>query len=104
MHGMAAAALNAPELMLDEKEAKQIATATAEVARHYNVSVDPKTLAWMQFGWAVSCVYGPRVVAIVMRKKSEKEAAKSAPTPPDEPEVPNADTTGFPNAAGLPTS
>jgi hypothetical protein len=106
MHAMAAGAFDTPELALDDDEAKQIANATAEVAKHYSVNIDPKTLAWMNFGWAVSCVYGSRVVAITMRRRNEKEAAKKAkqnfasPTADEETPAP-VHSTGFPPADAL---
>lgn len=97
---MAAGAFNAPELLLDDAEAKQVSNAIGEVAKHYSVNVDPKTLAWLNLGWAVSCVYGSRVVAIGMRKRNEAKAEKERKAA-DEKEAKADNITGFPKADAL---
>jgi hypothetical protein len=61
-------------LALDESEARELAKAAAEVQKHYDSVIDPKTLAWVQLGMVAASVYGPRVIAINFRHKAEKAA------------------------------
>lgn len=79
MHAIAAGALSAPELAIDGEEAKLIAGATAEVARHYNIAPDEKTQAWINLAMALGAVYGPR--AFVMLNKPKRSAATAAAAP-----------------------
>lgn len=52
--------MHEPLLKVDEAEAKAVAEAVAEVAKHYNVAPDPKTQAWINLALIVGTVYGPR--------------------------------------------
>jgi hypothetical protein len=61
-----------PELALDPDEAKELAKAAAEVQKHYDTVIDPKTLAWVQLGMVAASVYGPRMIAVNIRLKNEK--------------------------------
>lgn len=72
LHAMAAAATHTPELELDKDEANKLAVAGSEVAAHYAVNVDPKILAWINFGAALGMIYGTRIIAINARKGREK--------------------------------
>lgn len=76
IHGMMAAALKTPELALEKDEAQAMATAIAEVSRHYPMTIDPKTMAWINLASCASMVYGPRLYMISTRKNGEKEKAK----------------------------
>lgn len=60
------------ELQIDDAESKALAAAVAGVAAHYNVTADPKTIAWVNLASALGMVYGPRVAAIRMRRKFDK--------------------------------
>lgn len=71
MHQIMAAAIKTPELVLDEKEAKAMADAIAEVARYYPMTIDPKTLAWINLASCSAMIYGPRIYLISARKKEE---------------------------------
>jgi hypothetical protein len=68
LHAMAAAKI-APELQLSESEAAAMAAAIGAVAEHYDLTIDPKTQAWVQLGFIVFAVYGPRAVAIAQRTR-----------------------------------
>lgn len=69
-----AGVLKSPGLILTEAEAHQLAEATANVSRHYNVQATQKTLDWINFCTCVTLIYGTRVMAASKRKKEEAEA------------------------------
>ena len=77
-HQMMAAFLSVPELAIDEQEAALIASASAEVAKHYDIVPDPKTQAWINLAMALGAVYGPR--AYIIYNKS-RQPAQSDPVP-----------------------
>jgi len=82
-HGMAAAALKAPELALEKDEAHALAEAAAAVASYYPTTIDPKTLAWINLGTAAVVCYGPRMYMIAARVREERMATakQQAPAP-----------------------
>lgn len=65
-----------PELELDSDEAKQVAAAYANVARHYNFSVNEKAADWYNLMTVCGAVFGSKIIAIRMRKKSEKPSTQ----------------------------
>jgi hypothetical protein len=62
------------ELEIDNEEAKLLAAAVAEVSSHYNVVIDPKTVAWVGLAGVLGAVYAPRIASFKMRKMMEKKA------------------------------
>jgi hypothetical protein len=62
-----------PEMELDNEEAKKLSAAAVNVARFYNVEVDPKILAWVALIGVMGSLYIPRITAAAMRKKMDKE-------------------------------
>lgn len=76
-----AKAAKIPELQLDEDEAKKLADATANVARHYNISVSQKTLDWSNFVTALSTIYGTRIFVIAKTRQDKKNGAQQETTP-----------------------
>lgn len=74
---MAAAALNAPELALESDDAKAMSVAIAEVAKHYPMTIDPKTMAWINLASCAGMIYGPRIYLMNARKKEEAKAKKT---------------------------
>ena len=79
MHQIMAAGLQTPELALDPSESKAIAEGIQNVAQHYPVAIDPKTMAWINLGIVCSSVYGPRMVAIGINKnKRQKQKQEDA--------------------------
>lgn len=70
---MMAAAFSAPEMLLDEKESRELSTAIANVAQHYDTSIAPETLAWINLGAVGVSIYGTRAMAILHRQKETKK-------------------------------
>jgi hypothetical protein len=64
-----------PEMELDKEEAKKLADASKEVAKHYSVYIDPKKLAIANLAAVAGFLYGPRAIAWRARKSGEKKAA-----------------------------
>lgn len=71
-HYMLAGMTRVQEIALSPDEAKSLAQATANVARHYDVSVSAKALDWTNLIMALGMVYGTRVVAMRNRARSAK--------------------------------
>jgi hypothetical protein len=69
-----------PEMELDQKEAKAIATAVGDLAEYYPVNVNPKAIAWAGLLAELGKIYGTRAYAFYQRKKLEE---KKVPTPID---------------------
>jgi hypothetical protein len=76
---MLAAFTKSAELLLDEKEAAELAQATANVSRHYDVAMAAKTVDWINFSMVAGMIYGTRIVAIRNRRMEER---KKNPPPP----------------------
>lgn len=72
-HQMLAAVTKTPEFAIEESEAKQLATAAANVARHYDMGATQKTLDWSNLIQCLALIYGSRIYAVRVRKKQEKE-------------------------------
>jgi hypothetical protein len=70
--------------LLDDKEAKMLAAASAEVAKYYDLGVPDKYVALGGLGYALSAVYGPRIVGSMAR------AQRGAPMPPPAPRAGSA--------------
>lgn len=77
MHTMVAGFADIPEIEISKDESALMAEAIAEVASHYNATLDPKAMAWFGFAGAMGAVYGPRVAAIRLRKAMEKSGGKN---------------------------
>jgi hypothetical protein len=69
---MCASFLQVPELALDENEAKLLADAVANVAKHYDFLPDPRTQAWFNLAMIAGPIYGMRFWAI--RNKAQQRA------------------------------
>lgn len=76
IHGMLAGITRVPELALDDKESKQLAAAIAEVGKHYDLTADPKMVAWANLTMTCAALYGSRFVAIKFRIAAQREAAQ----------------------------
>lgn len=67
-----------PEMEMEEEEAKRLASATEQVAKHYNVVATEKTLAWIHLQMVMAQIYGSRMIAFRLRKKIEKMEKQQA--------------------------
>jgi len=68
-----AGVLKAPGLILTEIEAHNMAEATANVSRHYNIQATQKTLDWINLCTTLTLVYGTRIMASKKRKADDAE-------------------------------
>jgi len=76
IHAMAAIALEAKEFAISEDESKQIAKALVNVQQHYEMTISPETMAWINLGMVAASIYGPRTYIVINRKRKEKAEAK----------------------------
>lgn len=81
---MLAIVARSPELILDEKEAAEVAKASAMVSRHYDVKMAAKTVDWCNFGVVIATVYGTRILAIRNRVLDERKNKKQTIVPQQE--------------------
>lgn len=68
---------------LSDDETKMLAEALGNVQDQYDISLDPKTQAWLELAGVASAIYGPRVAAKVLmsaRKAKEVEPEPSKET------------------------
>lgn len=70
-----------PELAIDQQESRAIADASAKVAEFYDMTADPKIIAWCNLAMVLGTTYGTRIIAINMRKKSERQKRGEKVTP-----------------------
>lgn len=80
-HAMLAGMTKTPELELDDSEATQLGGALAVVNSFYNVEVADKTMAWVALAMVAGQIYGPRVVAIGVRRNGDRQARKTQAAP-----------------------
>ena len=86
VHTTLAAATKTPEMVLDKTESDLLANATVELGKQYDVQLDPKMQAAVALIGAAGLVYGPRVIAIKVRKAGERKAkAAQLSMPLDDP-------------------
>jgi hypothetical protein len=81
VHTMGSAFFSCPELELDPEEAKSLARAIREVAKHYPITLDPKRLALIELGTVCAMIYGTRAVVIYRRITNESNKPHAVPTP-----------------------
>jgi hypothetical protein len=71
--------LSAPELHIDEAEAAEIGEALKELSKHYPIGMSEKTIAWVNFSFAVGGVFGPKIQAIYKRPKPKRPQLEPTP-------------------------
>jgi hypothetical protein len=57
-----------PLLALDAGETDQIATAVVNVAKHYDIPVNPVTQAWIGLAGTIGAIYTGKIMAIRMSR------------------------------------
>lgn len=80
-HAMLAGIAKTPELAIDKQESDALADASAKVAELYDVSADPKTVAWCNLAMTVGMIYGTRFIAISARRKNERAKRREKVVP-----------------------
>ena len=78
-HATLAMVLKTPELALDDDEARLLADACQNVARHYNVQVSGKAKDWCMLLMTMASIYRPRIISARARVKAEKLKATAKP-------------------------
>lgn len=68
--------------VLDDGEAKQLETAIKRVMRHQDMQVSQKQLDYAFAAYVIATVYGTRIVATIVSKKSGEEKTDAANPPP----------------------
>lgn len=84
-----------PEAELSAKEAEQLAAAIVEVDKAFPSNIDPRMIAVANLIGAAGIIYGPRIMAAILRRRSE--AAR--PRPLATAARPGPATQGFDGAA-----
>ena len=80
--------LDFKDLELTTAEAKRLADATANVARHYDLPDLPqKTVDWVMLMIALAAIYGPRIKSYSAKHSRALPLAKKAPQPASSPKV-----------------
>lgn len=69
-----------PEMAIDESESKKLAKAIEGVTEQYKVTLDPKVAAYIDLATVCGMIYGPRAVAIYVRKSSEPKPQRPTAT------------------------
>lgn len=72
VHTMGAVALKSPELAIGKDEAEKLASAINQVQQYYPMTVDPKTMAWLNLAGIAGMIYVPRLILMAKRQKVEK--------------------------------
>lgn len=98
IHIMGATFLHAPEFVLSEDEAKQLADAIQQVNNLYDIPVIPPWVtAYANLGITAVGIYGPRIVAMKFREKKSREIAKPVVVPQPAQLIVNPSKVGIPN-------
>lgn len=71
LHVMLANATKTPELAIAPEEGEAFMVSAGQVLRHYSLETTQKTLDWIAFAGCAGAIYGPRAVAIALRRREE---------------------------------
>lgn len=78
---MLAAISRTPEFALSEDESKRMASAAADVAKHYNIAATEKQMAWLNLAMCGGSIYGPKFFAAKSRMRDEANSRKKPVSP-----------------------
>ena len=78
IHSVLASLTGVEELEIDEAEAKQLSAAIAGVAEQYALTLDAKTVAYIELTRVLGVIYGPRAVSIYLRTRKPKPSKPQA--------------------------
>jgi hypothetical protein len=79
LHVLLAERTNVPQLAITEDEGKSFMSAAQNVMRHYSVETTQKTLDWIAFAGVSAGIYMPRLAAIGIERRANKERRAAAP-------------------------
>lgn len=77
-HMILATQTGAPELLLEEKEARNLATSLIELSAQYGYTISPKAAALGSVAMVSVGIYAPRMFAIAQRVSAERAQAQAA--------------------------
>jgi hypothetical protein len=81
---MLAAITQTPELALEPEEAERLASALANVTRHYSLpALSPQKMALGMLFWTAGRIYVPKVQAIGRRRQALANVTTVAPSHPE---------------------
>lgn len=72
LHKMGALVLKNPLVEISQPESVKLASALANVAKHYDFKINPAIMAWLQLVGVGAAIYGPRVAVTIATKKQSK--------------------------------
>ena len=75
---MLAQVTETPELAINEDEGKTFMKSAQHVMRHYSVQTTQKTMDWIAFAGVAASIYAPRIAAVGLRKRAERQAEADA--------------------------
>lgn len=73
LHALLADRTETPEIAITEEEGKAFMDAAQNVMRHYSVETTQKALDWTAFVGVAAGMYMPRVAAVGMRKRAQRQ-------------------------------
>lgn len=77
--------MKAPELALNETEAKRLAVAVAQVQAQYPLVIDAKTQAWINLAAIGGMIYVPRFISVASKRKQKPLPPRAeTPTTPEQ--------------------
>lgn len=74
----------AQHILIDEKQAKELARTIGELLQHYSISIDPKTQAILAFVFTAGIIYLPKLGKIAQASRAraaQKPAQHTSPAP-----------------------
>jgi len=74
VHALIATYFNNPSLALTAQESEQLANALNDVAKEYEIVIDPKVAAWSKLFIVSATIYAPRAFIAYMSKQEGKKA------------------------------
>lgn len=94
-HAILAGISKTPEIEFSEDESKKLGAAIVNVGRHYNLAVAEKTMDWTNLLMCAGMIYGSKLIAIKMRKASDRAARPEPEAEQPRNNAPGIDLTSY---------